>query len=101
MTPCFHRAPSSRDWSARVGGSRVAAAAFLMLLLTACGAAQEAEDAGPAGIDLPRVGTLGRAPKGPGTIDVRVTAQGRITLDGALVHESHGPLPVVDDGSVS
>ncbi len=72
---------------------RLAAVGLCLLLfapLAACGNGTGADVAAPPGVSLPEVGTLGRVPRGPGAIDVVVTAEGRITLGGK------GPLSLVD-----
>ena len=60
--------------------NRAWVAVALLLLTSGCGNGSAVPDPGPEGIDLPRVGTSGRAPGGPGTIRLDVDADGRIML---------------------
>ncbi len=62
---------------------------FALLLCGGCGTGQPDEPPLPGGIDLPEVGTLGRAPRGDATIVVNVTGDGEITVGGK------GPLSLV------
>ena len=66
---------------------------FVLAALLLAGGSVGVCGGGPsAAIDLPIVGTVGCAPAGPGSITVRVTADGRITLGEA------GPLGLDDLG---
>jgi hypothetical protein len=51
-----------------------------LLVAVGCGSGEGDPHTVPAGIDLPAVGTLGRQPRGPGTIAVDVTADGHISI---------------------
>ncbi len=69
--------------AARLGG-------LVVLLMTACASAGCGEGTdlpgvpglSPPGIDLPRVGTLGRVPAGEGRVHVVIDGDGRISIDG-------------------
>ncbi len=60
-----------------------------LLLQVGCGAGDGSPRKAPGHIELPVVGTLGRAPAGPGTIVVDVDGDGRISVDG------EGPLSLI------
>ena len=74
--------PPSRGWPLATSRPAEVLAGALLLALAGCGSGETEPHRLPPGLDLPVLGTVGRAPGGEATIVVDVDAAGRIFVEG-------------------